>query len=164
MSKEIAPARYHPLHAAIHWLMFLLVIMMLGVGKFVMPGIPVDNPQKPAMLQTHAMIGITIAVLLVVRIVLLFTAKRPAPADAGNAGDAPGCRPGESAGRVLLGGAQNHAGAGAGASCLGGTASRNHGLRRRSGSRSRGGSGRRRVTTSTTGDHRQQRAAQRENT
>lgn len=85
MSKEIAPARYHPLHAAIHWLMFLLVIMMLGVGKFVMPGIPVDNPQKPAMLQTHAMIGITIAVLLVVRIVLLFTAKRPAPADAGNA-------------------------------------------------------------------------------
>ena len=84
MSKESAPSRYHPVHVALHWLMFLLVIMMLGVGKFVMPGIPVDNPQKPSMLQIHAYIGIFITVLLVARLILLFTTKRPAPAEAGN--------------------------------------------------------------------------------
>ncbi len=85
MSKETAPSRYHPVHVALHWLMFLLVIMMLGIGKFVMPGVPVDDPQKPFMLQAHAYIGFFIAILLVARIILLFTTKRPAPADAGNA-------------------------------------------------------------------------------
>jgi len=85
MSKEIVPTRYHPVHVALHWLMFLLVVMMLGVGKFVMPEVSVDDPQKPFMLQIHAFIGIFIAILLVVRLVSLFTAKRPAPADAGNA-------------------------------------------------------------------------------
>lgn len=85
MSTQTAPARYHPVHVALHWLMFLLVIMMLGVGKFVMPGIPPDNPQKPSMLQIHAYIGAFITLLLMARVVLLFTTKRPAPADAGNA-------------------------------------------------------------------------------
>ena len=85
MSKETTPTRYHPVHVVVHWLMFLLVLMMLGIGKFVMPGVPVDDPQKPFMLQMHAFTGGFIAVLLVVRLVLLFTGKRPAPADAGNA-------------------------------------------------------------------------------
>lgn len=85
MSKETAPTRYHPVHVAMHWIIFLLVIMMLGIGKFVMPGVPTDNPQKAFMLQTHAYIGIFITVLLVVRLILRFTSRKPAPADAGNA-------------------------------------------------------------------------------
>lgn len=84
MSKEV-PARYHSVHVVLHWLMALLVFMMLGIGKFVMPGIPSDNPQKVFMLQTHAYIGGAIAVLLVIRLLFRFTARRPAPADAGNA-------------------------------------------------------------------------------
>jgi cytochrome b561 len=84
MSTDV-PARYHPIHVALHWLIFLLVIMMLGMGKFVMPGISPDNPQKPFMLQIHAYIGGMIAILLIIRLILRFTAKRPAPADAGNA-------------------------------------------------------------------------------
>jgi cytochrome b561 len=82
---ETAPKRYHPAHVAIHWLMALLVIMMLGVGKVVMPGVDPANPQKVMMLQSHAYIGIAIAVLLIVRLILRFTTKQPAPADAGNA-------------------------------------------------------------------------------
>lgn len=82
---ESTPKRYHPAHVAIHWLMALLVIMMLGIGKFVMPGVSPEDPQKAFMLQSHAYIGGAIAVLLVIRLVLLFTTKRPAPADAGNA-------------------------------------------------------------------------------
>jgi len=84
MSKETAPTRYHPVHVVLHWLMFLLVLMMLGIGKFVMPGVPADNPQKPFMLQIHALTGGIIVILLVARLIVLFMAKRPAPADAGN--------------------------------------------------------------------------------
>lgn len=82
---ETAPKRYHPAHVAVHWLMALLVIMMLGIGKFAMPGIPPEDPQKPMMLQSHAYIGGVIALLLILRLVLRYTTKRPAQADAGNA-------------------------------------------------------------------------------
>jgi len=82
---ESAPKRYHPVHVAIHWLMALLVFMMLGIGKFIMPGISPEDPQKVMLLQSHTYFGGAIAILLVVRLVLRFTAKRPAPADAGNA-------------------------------------------------------------------------------
>lgn len=81
---ETTPKRYHPVHVVIHWLMALLVVMMLGVGKVVMPGVDPANPQKVMMLQSHAYIGIAIAVLLVIRLILRFTVKRPVPADAGN--------------------------------------------------------------------------------
>lgn len=85
MSKESAPARYHPVHVILHWLMALLILMMLGIGKFVMPGVSPDDPQKVFMLQIHAYTGMAIGVLLAIRLVLRFTTKRPAPADAGNA-------------------------------------------------------------------------------
>lgn len=84
MSAE-TPKRYHPLHVTLHWLIALLVFMMLGIGKFVMPGVPADDPQKAFMLQIHVFTGGAIAILLVIRLILLFTVKRPAPADAGNA-------------------------------------------------------------------------------
>jgi cytochrome b561 len=79
-----APKRYHPIHVAIHWLIALLVLMMLGIGKFAMPGVSPEDPQKVFMLQTHAYTGGFIAVLLVIRLILRFTTKRPAPADAGH--------------------------------------------------------------------------------
>lgn len=82
---ETAPKRYHPALVAIHWLMALLVIIMLGVGKVVMPGVSPEDPQKVMMLQFHAYIGMALTVLLVIRLVLRYATKRPAPADAGNA-------------------------------------------------------------------------------
>ena len=84
MSPETTPDRYHPAHVAVHWLMFLLILVMLAVGKFMMPGIPVDDPQKPMMLMVHTFTGALIAILLIIRLILRFTVKRPAPADAGN--------------------------------------------------------------------------------
>lgn len=82
---ESTPKRYHPVHVVIHWLMALLVIMMLGVGKLVMPTVSPEDPQKVMMLQSHFYIGVAITVLLVIRLILRFTVKKPAPADAGNA-------------------------------------------------------------------------------
>src|SRR5215204_7503825 len=85
MSKESVPVRYHPVHVVLHWLMALLVLMMLGVGKFVMSGVSPDDPQKVFMLQMHAYIGGLLGILLVVRLISRFTTKQPTPADAGNA-------------------------------------------------------------------------------
>jgi cytochrome b561 len=85
MSKESAPVRYHSVHVGLHWLMALLVIIMLGIGKFVMPGVAADDPQKVSMLQIHAYTGMLLGILLVVRLILRFTTKQPPPADAGNA-------------------------------------------------------------------------------
>ncbi len=82
---ETAPKRYHPVHVVLHWLMALLVFMMLGIGKFVMPGVSPEDPQKVMMLQIHAFTGMAITVLLVIRLIVRFTQKQPAPADAGNA-------------------------------------------------------------------------------
>lgn len=82
---ESTSKRYHPAHVTIHWLMALLVFLMLGVGKFVMPGVSNEDPQKVMMLQSHAYIGGAIAILLIIRLVLRFTVKRPIPADAGSA-------------------------------------------------------------------------------
>jgi len=82
---ESAPKRYHPTHVVIHWLMALLVIMMLGIGKTVMPGVSPEDPQKVMLLQSHAYIGIFLTILLVIRLITRFTTKQPAPADAGNA-------------------------------------------------------------------------------
>jgi cytochrome b561 len=79
-----APKRYHPIHVALHWLIALLVLMMLGVGKFALPGVSPEDPQKVFMLQTHAYTGGIIAFLLIVRLILRFTTKQPAPADAGH--------------------------------------------------------------------------------
>lgn len=85
MSMETTPSRYHPAHVTLHWLIFLLVVLMLGIGKVLIPAVSSDDLQKAFMLQAHAYIGGLIAVLLIVRLVLRFTTKRPAPTDAGNA-------------------------------------------------------------------------------
>jgi cytochrome b561 len=82
---EATPKRYHPAHVVIHWLMALLVITMLGIGKFAMPGVSPEDPQKVMLLQSHTYIGGAIAVLLVIRLILRFISRSPAPADAGNA-------------------------------------------------------------------------------
>ena len=84
MTEEPTPHRYHPVHVVLHWLIAILVFMMLAVGKFVLPGVPANAPQKAGMLQIHSYIGMAIGVLLVIRLILRFTVKRPEPADAGN--------------------------------------------------------------------------------
>lgn len=82
---ETAPKRYAPVHVVIHWLMAVLVFAMLGVGKFAMPSVSPQDPQKVMMLQSHTYIGAAITVLLIARLIVRFTTKSPAPADAGHA-------------------------------------------------------------------------------
>ncbi len=82
MSKEAAPARYHPALVALHWVVALLIFLMLAVGKLVLLMMP-NTAAKVMPLTIHVVLGITILALLVIRFIVRVTTKRPSPADAG---------------------------------------------------------------------------------
>ncbi len=77
------PKRYHPLLVALHWLLALLIIFMLMVGLLSLKWMP-NNPAKLLPLGFHMATGILILVLMLVRLVVRVTTKKPAPATAGN--------------------------------------------------------------------------------
>ena len=85
MSKESAPARYHPVHVVLHWLVALMVIGAFAVGMTLLDSTPNSAPEKVTYLQYHSTWGLLLALVLVARLVTRFMFKRPAPADAGNA-------------------------------------------------------------------------------
>ena len=85
MSKESVPARYHPVHVVLHWLVALMVIGAFAVGMTLLDSTPNSAPEKVTYLQYHSTWGLLLALLLVARLVTRFMFKRPAPADAGNA-------------------------------------------------------------------------------
>ena len=84
MSKESAPARYHPVHVVLHWLIAIMVIGAFAIGMTLLNSTPNSAPQKVTYLQYHAIWGQLLALLLVVRLITRFVFKRPAPADAGD--------------------------------------------------------------------------------
>ena len=77
------PKRYHPLLIALHWLLALLIIFMLLVGLLSLKWMP-NNPAKLLPLGFHMATGILILVLMLVRIVVRVTTKKPEEATAGN--------------------------------------------------------------------------------
>ena len=75
------PKRYHPIHVTLHWLIALGVFFNLYLGIFVFS----QRGRSSFQLQPiHIVVGITILVLLLVRLVMRFTVKRPADATAGH--------------------------------------------------------------------------------
>ncbi len=76
--------RYHPLLVALHWVLAIMIIMGLVMGKNVLSATPNTDPEKLFYLKMHMSAGIVILVLMSVRfIVRLFSAKPP-HADIGN--------------------------------------------------------------------------------
>jgi cytochrome b561 len=75
------PKRYHPVHVTLHWLIALGVFFNLYLGIFVFS----ERSRGGFQLRPiHMAVGITILVLLLVRLVLRFTVTRPADATAGH--------------------------------------------------------------------------------
>lgn len=81
----MSPQRYHPVTVALHWIVAVLILLMLGVGTFVLE--PMDNadPDKLSMLATHRLIGLVILGLTVLRIVLRRFLPAPDHARTGSA-------------------------------------------------------------------------------
>ena len=82
------PKRYHPALVALHWIIFVLIFVtaLLGMGGgesgegrrggSLLPGIPT--------LEIHMILGITVLVLLIVRLIMRWRTKSPAWATTGN--------------------------------------------------------------------------------
>lgn len=79
------PKRYHPVHVTLHWLIALGVFINIYLGIFVFSRRGGGGfASEFALENLHILVGITILVFLLVRLVLRFIARRPADASAGN--------------------------------------------------------------------------------
>ena len=74
------PKRYHPLLVSLHWLVGILVVLNLYIGKFVFSSR--DYPDLAAAL--HMAAGIAVLVLIIVRFVVRLRSARPAEATTGS--------------------------------------------------------------------------------
>jgi cytochrome b561 len=77
------PKRYHPLLVTLHWLLALLIVTMLLIGMFSLKWMP-NNPAKLLPLGFHMAMGILILILMLIRLAVRLTTKKPDPAVAGN--------------------------------------------------------------------------------
>ena len=80
-----SPKRYHPVHVTLHWLIALGVFINLYLGIFVFSQRGRGGFRVGLLLQPiHIIVGITILTLLLIRLVMRFTVKRPSDATTGN--------------------------------------------------------------------------------
>ena len=77
--------RYHPLLVALHWLLALMIILGLFMGRNVLAETANDDPFKLTALQMHMTMGRIIIVLMALRLVIRLFTKKPPHADIGNA-------------------------------------------------------------------------------
>jgi cytochrome b561 len=79
-----SPARYHPALVTLHWLLAVFLIGALLAGSVVLEGTPNSDPAKILSFQMHMFLGVTILVLMLVRLVVRLRTRKPASADAGS--------------------------------------------------------------------------------
>lgn len=82
MSNESLPARYHPVHVTLHWLIALMVIGAIAIGMLYLDS--PNTPEKIPYLQLHSRWGFVLFALMVARVSTRFAFKRPATATTGN--------------------------------------------------------------------------------
>lgn len=79
------PKRYHPLLAALHWLLALLLIALLAGGTLSLKVTPNVSPEKLNLLRMHMAMGGSILLLMLLRLVARLTTEHPVAASTGNA-------------------------------------------------------------------------------
>ena len=85
MASAGAPKRYHTALVVLHWFMAVLLITALTMGSLVLDHTPNSSPDKIGALKGHMIAGGLILVLTLIRLVVRFVTKHPAPASTGNA-------------------------------------------------------------------------------
>ena len=83
MSKDSLPARYHPLHVAIHWIMAILILTTFFYVMLYLDDVP-NTVEKLIPYSVHVGIGAILGFLLLIRLYMRFKVPRPAPANAGH--------------------------------------------------------------------------------
>jgi cytochrome b561 len=74
---KLRPVRYNDAAVILHWMIALLIISLLAMGKF-MHGLEDDDPLKFDLVQWHKSFGITVMLLIVIRIIWRLTYTAPA--------------------------------------------------------------------------------------
>ena len=74
------PKRYHPLLVTLHWLVAILVLLNLSIGKFIFPDR--DYPEIAAAI--HMLAGMSVLALIIFRFIVRLRFPRPADADSGS--------------------------------------------------------------------------------
>jgi cytochrome b561 len=77
-------SRYHPALVALHWLLALLIVAALTFGALAMVKIPNSDPMKITALRSHMPAGVSILLLMLVRLFVRTRTTHPAPASTGN--------------------------------------------------------------------------------
>lgn len=78
-AKNEHPQNYSKISQLLHWLS-MVIILGVWAGGFLMTDILTDNPELQAtMYRSHAMIGSVVLLLTLIRVVMVFFEKRPAP-------------------------------------------------------------------------------------
>lgn len=77
--------RYHPVLVALHWFLALMILVALLIGGPMLADLPHTDPQKISGMTGHMIWGMTIGVLLIVRLIVRRNSQKPPKADAGSA-------------------------------------------------------------------------------
>jgi cytochrome b561 len=70
-------SRYHPLLVVLHWLLAVLIIAALALGALVMAKMGNSNPMKIEALRSHISGGALILLLILIRLLVRGTTRRP---------------------------------------------------------------------------------------
>jgi cytochrome b561 len=76
--------RYHSVLVVLHWLLALMIVTGLIMGGKVLAATPNAAPEKLFYLKMHMSGGMTILVLMIVRLLLRFVTTKPPHADIGH--------------------------------------------------------------------------------
>lgn len=77
--------RYHPLLVSLHWLLALLIVASLAMGRFSLSAMENSDPDKLFALRAHMAVGIAILALMAFRLVVRMATAHPPLASTGNA-------------------------------------------------------------------------------
>jgi cytochrome b561 len=77
--------RYHPVLAALHWLLAFLLIGLLMGGTWSLKTVSNASPEKLNLLRMHMLMGGSILVLMLLRLVTRLTTEHPPATSTGSA-------------------------------------------------------------------------------
>ena len=77
--------KYHPLLVILHWLLVPMLLLALVMGGNVLTEIPNDSVNKIGALKGHMIMGLAIFGLMILRLIIRLTTKKPPHANIGSA-------------------------------------------------------------------------------
>jgi cytochrome b561 len=81
---QAVASRYQPVLVALHWVIALMIIGLLGLGFCVLANMPNTDPKKLGILEWHMTGGMFVLVLMILRVIIRLRSARPAPATSGS--------------------------------------------------------------------------------